>query len=102
MPVVCAPVIKFTVAPGPSTGQSSLQNSNLITPAFELVNEDVTRGITSSILSLAFPRERLAYLSAFLLPLSSCHAVSCILLVRKLPLGRMGGGVLIGLRGDTH
>ncbi|KYQ51181.1 hypothetical protein ALC60_09646 [Trachymyrmex zeteki] len=62
MPVVCAPVIKFTVAPGPSTGQSSLQNSNLITPAFESgtkdggekerANEDVTRGITSSILSL--------------------------------------------------
>jgi len=52
---------------------------------------------------LAFPRERLAYLSAFLLlPLTSYLSVSCILLVRKLPLGRMGGGVLIGLRGDTH
>ena len=40
MPVVCAPVIKFTVAPGPSTGQSSLQNSNLITPAFESGTKD--------------------------------------------------------------
>lgn len=35
MLVVCAPVIKFAVAPGPSAGQSSLQNSNLITPGFE-------------------------------------------------------------------
>lgn len=40
MPVVCAPVIKFAVAPGPSTGQSSLQNSNLITPAFESGTKD--------------------------------------------------------------
>ncbi|KYM91184.1 hypothetical protein ALC53_01596 [Atta colombica] len=40
MPVVCAPVIKFTVVPGPSTGQSSLQNSNLITPAFESGTKD--------------------------------------------------------------
>ncbi|TGZ32597.1 hypothetical protein DBV15_08935 [Temnothorax longispinosus] len=40
MPVVCAPVIKFAVAPGPSAGQSSLQNSNLITPAFESGTKD--------------------------------------------------------------
>lgn len=40
MPVVCAPVIKFAVAPGPSAGQSSLQNSNLITSAFESGTKD--------------------------------------------------------------
>lgn len=40
MLVVCAPVIKFAVAPRPSTGQSSLQNSNLITPAFESATKE--------------------------------------------------------------
>lgn len=40
--------------------------------------------------------------SLLLLLFFSCLSVSYILLVRKLPLSRMGGVVLIGLRGDTH